>query len=56
MHTSAHELGKVAAQARPKLLVLYHQLFWGVSEADLLAEVRSQYDGEVISGRDLDVF
>ena len=56
VHTSTHELGRLAAQARPKLLVLYHQLCWGISEEELVAEVRLFYDGEVVSGRDLDVY
>lgn len=56
MHTSAHELGKLAQKAMPKLLVLYHQLSWGASEMELIAEVRTQFDGEVASARDLDVF
>jgi ribonuclease BN (tRNA processing enzyme) len=56
VHTSAHELGRLAARAKPKLLVLVHQLFWGVSEAALLAEIREHYSGEVVSGKDLDVF
>jgi len=56
MHTSTIELAEVASVAKPKLLVLYHQLLHGVSEADLLQEMRDHYDGEVASGRDLDVF
>ena len=56
VHTSAHELAALANVARPGLLVLTHQLFWGVTEADLLAEVRAHYDGPVVSGRDLDVY
>ncbi len=56
VHTSAHELAALAKEARPGLLVLVHQLFWGVTEADLVAEVRAHYDGPVVSGRDLDVF
>lgn len=56
VHTSAHELGQIAKQVQPKLLVLYHQLFWGATEEELLAEVHSRYSGRVISGRDLDVF
>ena len=56
VHTSAHELADLANQARPGLLILIHQLFWGVTEADLLAEVRVRYDGPVVSGRDLDVY
>jgi ribonuclease BN (tRNA processing enzyme) len=55
-HTSSVELAQIATRARPKLLVLYHQLFWGTTEADLLAEVRAGYDGPVVSGRDLDIF
>jgi ribonuclease BN (tRNA processing enzyme) len=56
MHTSSRELGRLAASARPGLLVLHHQLFWGASEEELLAEIREEYDGPVVSGRDLDVF
>jgi len=56
VHTSAHELAALANEARPGLLVLVHQLFWGMTEADLVAEVRAHYDGPVVSGRDLDVF
>jgi ribonuclease BN (tRNA processing enzyme) len=55
-HTSAKQLGEIAAKARQKLLVLYHQLFWGTSEADLLEEVRRGYSGKVVSGHDLDVY
>lgn len=56
VHTSAHELAALATQARPGLLVLVHQLLWGVTEDDLLAEVRAHYDGAVVAGRDLDVY
>lgn len=55
-HTSAHELAEIASRTRPGLLVLYHQLFWGTSEEDLLDEIRQTYDGPVVSGHDLDVF
>lgn len=55
-HTSAKELGEIASQTRPGLLVLTHQLLWGTSEADLVAEVRRHYDGPVVSGRDLGVY
>ena len=47
---------KRVAVARPKLLVLYHQLLWGSSHETLLREVREIYDGEVVSARDLDVY
>jgi ribonuclease BN (tRNA processing enzyme) len=55
VHTSSYELAQIATQARPGLVVLYHQLFWGVSEEALLDEVAVRYDGLVVSGRDLDV-
>ncbi len=56
VHTSASQLGELAREARPKLLVLYHQLYWGASDDELLDEVRSRYDGEVKSGTDLEVY
>jgi len=56
VHTSASELAEIASQARPGLLILYHQLFHGESEEDLLEEVRAEYAGRVVSGRDLDVY
>jgi len=55
-HTSATQLGDIAAQAKPKLLVLYHQLFFGASEETLLAEVRSRFNGRVVSAHDLDSY
>lgn len=56
MHTSTRELAEIASKARPGLLILYHQLFWGASEEELVAEIKSGYDGEVVSGKDLDVY
>ncbi len=55
-HTSSHELGELAEKVKPKLLVLYHVLFWGASEETVLKEVREKYSGEVVLGKDLDVF
>jgi ribonuclease BN (tRNA processing enzyme) len=55
-HTSSRELAELASKARPGLVILYHQLFWGTSEADLLKEISAGYSGKVISGRDLDVY
>ena len=56
VHTSSVELAEVASIVRPKLLVLYHQLFHGIEEEELLREIRDRYDGEVVSGQDLDTF
>ncbi len=55
-HTSTHELGELAGRARPKLLILYHILFWGASEETLLRELQEEYDGEAVVGNDLDVY
>ena len=55
VHTSTHELAALANAIRPARLVLYHQLFWGQSPNELVAEITSVYDGEVISANDLDL-
>jgi ribonuclease BN (tRNA processing enzyme) len=55
-HTSAAELAEIAGQAKPKLLVLYHQLFSACTEATLLQQVQQRYGGAVVSAKDLDVY
>lgn len=55
-HTSATQLGDEATRAKPKLLILYHQLFFGSSDETLLAEVRSRFSGRIVSAKDLDVY
>ena len=55
-HTSATQLGDIATRARPGLLILYHQLFFGASDETLLSEARSRFSGRVVSARDLDVY
>jgi ribonuclease Z len=55
-HTSGIELGEIAARAQPKLLILYHQLMWGATEEELMAEIRQSFDGEVAFADDLDVY
>ena len=55
-HTSARALGELAGRAGPRLLVLYHQLYWGTPARALVAEVEATYSGRVVSGKDLDVF
>ncbi|MFH1927905.1 MAG: MBL fold metallo-hydrolase, partial [Chloroflexota bacterium] len=56
VHTSSYELAEMASLAKPGLLILYHQLLWGTSEEELLLEIRRDYDGLVVSGKDLDVY
>ena len=56
-HTSTYELAEIATKAKPKLLVLYHQLYLGgVSDDDLVREVQSRYNGRVVSAHDLDLY
>jgi ribonuclease Z len=55
-HTSATQLGRIATAARPKTLVLYHQLYFGSSDDLLLAEVRKTFMGTVVSAKDLQRF
>ena len=54
-HTSGPDVGRVAAKVQPKKLVLYHQLTMGETPDEVVGEVRSQYQGAVIYGNDLDV-
>lgn len=56
VHTASDELAEIATKVRPGILILYHQLFHGLSEQELLFEVQKKYEGTVISGKDLDVF
>lgn len=55
-HTSTEELAEMASRVRPELLVLYHQLFMGATDDELVAEIGKGYDGDVVSSKDLDVF
>jgi ribonuclease BN (tRNA processing enzyme) len=56
VHTSTLELAAIAAKVKPKLLILYHQLFMKQSEEEMVGEITEHYDGRVISGDDLDKF
>ena len=57
-HTSTTELAELAGRARPKLLVLYHQLWWGPADDELLVrEIHAAgYAGKVVSAKDLGVY
>ena len=54
-HTSAPDVGRIAAQVRPRKLVLYHLLPMGETAEQVLREVREHYPGETVYGEDLDV-
>lgn len=56
-HTLPSELVEIANKAKPRILVLYHQLYWEEGDNKLAAEVKEAgYKGAVISANDLDVF
>jgi ribonuclease BN (tRNA processing enzyme) len=58
-HTSTKELAELATKAKPKLLVLDHQMFFGGekdTEEGLLKEMRSNYNGKVVSAHDLEIY
>ncbi|MDQ1355543.1 MAG: fold metallo-hydrolase [Acidobacteriota bacterium] len=55
-HTSTVELAEIAKQLKPGILILYHQLYWGISDEALVGEVTNSYPGRVVSARDLDIF
>jgi ribonuclease Z len=58
-HTSATALSGIATAAKPKQLVLYHQLFRPADDVDavLISEMRKAgYTGAVASAHDLDVY
>jgi ribonuclease Z len=54
-HTSGEDLGKLAAAAQPKKLVLYHQLPMGQTAEEVVGEIRRHFSGEIVYGKDLDV-
>jgi len=56
-HTSTRELADIANKCKPKLLVLYHQLYFAPREyVDLVKEIKQTYSGAVVNGADLEVY
>jgi ribonuclease BN (tRNA processing enzyme) len=63
-HTSTVQLAELASQARPRLLVLHHASVVQRPAVDpkrssperLLSEMAARYTGQVVVGRDLDVY
>ncbi len=54
VHTSDVELGRIAAAAQPRLLLLTHVLFMGANEEEILAGIRrGGFTGRVIFAKDL---
>lgn len=56
-HTSTVQLAALATRAKAPMLLLYHQLYWGATDGDLLREVTAAgYRGRVYSARDAMVY
>ncbi len=58
-HTSIAELAGLAVRAKPKLLLLTHQMYFGRPKDTydtMMAELASRYKGRTGSAKDLDVF
>jgi ribonuclease BN (tRNA processing enzyme) len=56
-HTSDAELGRLAAAAKPKMLVLYHHRVPADGGESMVATIRDQgYQGRILFGKDLDRF
>jgi len=56
-HTSTRQLAELASKSKPKLLVMYHQLYFGrPGQVDLEKEIRRSYQGHVVNGRDLTAY
>jgi ribonuclease BN (tRNA processing enzyme) len=53
-HTTTAQLGEVARQAKPKLLILYH--YSSRSPEELQHDMMRDYGGHFVIGRDLDVY
>ena len=55
-HTSAPELGEIAAKAKARMLILTHWTLLGnAKEDDMVREIRQKYSGPIVIARDLDV-
>ena len=55
-HTSSVEVGKLAAQVKPDLLILSHTLYWGATKETMLEEVGRNFKGKTVIAQDLDIF
>jgi len=54
-HTTTEQLAVIANQAKPGLLIVYHNA-GRTPDAQMLQEIQKTYKGRVVIGRDLDVY
>lgn len=55
-HSSTFQVAAIANAVKPKLLILNHQLGFGMSLESMLEEVKTKYNGKVVNGSDLDIY
>lgn len=57
-HTSTQELGEIASQSQPGLLIVYHRTggLTNFSDEQYLKEIGQGYSGKVVIGHDLEVY
>jgi len=53
-HTTTHQLAELAKRAKPKLLILYH--YNGLTDDEILNDMKSHYPNKFVVGRDLEVY
>jgi ribonuclease Z len=53
-HTTTEQLGELARQAKPRLLILYH--YNSLTPEELQRDMMRHYSGQFVIGRDLDVY
>jgi ribonuclease BN (tRNA processing enzyme) len=55
-HTSAQQLGEIAAKAKPKLLIIWHYMPLGnTDQTKMMEEIRQAFHGAIVVANDLDV-
>jgi len=52
-HTNPKQMAEVLNKTKPRAAILNHVLLFGVSEDQVMAEIKQQYAGDVIMGYDL---
>ena len=55
-HTRTDQLAKMLVKANPRLVVLYHEVWWTKDHNENAKEINKTYKGKVISGQDQDIF
>jgi ribonuclease BN (tRNA processing enzyme) len=55
-HTSARQLGEIAAKAKPQMLVVWHYVPLGnTNQAQMVEEIKETFHGTILVANDLDV-